>query len=43
MALLLGYGWLGKEDAQKKGYNRFKRACHNFKYFWSFKWAKKAK
>lgn len=43
MALLLGGGWLGKEDAQAKGYNAWKRFWHNVGYALSFKWAKKAK
>lgn len=40
--LLWGHGLLSKEDAQKNGYNSFKRLCHNFKYAVSFKWAKKS-
>lgn len=41
MALLLGFGFLSKEDAQMKGYSNFKRFCHNARYIASFKWAKK--
>jgi hypothetical protein len=43
MALLTGLGWLGKEDAQVKGYNAWKRFWHNFAYVVTFKWAKKKK
>jgi len=38
MALLLGYGWLSKTDAQQKGYNGWKRFWHNIGYALSFKW-----
>ena len=41
--IVLGYGWLGKAEAQEKGYNSFKRFCHNVRYALSFKWAKKTK
>ena len=41
--LVLGYGWLGKAEAQERGYNSFKRFCHNVRYALSFKWAKKTK
>lgn len=41
--LVLGYGWLGKAEAQEKGYNSFKRFWHNVGYALSFKWAKKTK
>jgi hypothetical protein len=40
MALLLGWGWLGKVEAQQKGYNAWKRFWHNFAYVVTFKWAK---
>lgn len=43
MALVIGRGWLGKEDAQAKGYNAWKRFWHNVGYALSFKWAKKSK
>jgi hypothetical protein len=43
MAIFIGRGWLGKQEAQEKGYDSWKRFCHNFKYFWSFQWVKKAK
>ena len=43
MALLWGSGWLGKEDAQVKGYNSFKRFWHNVWYVVSFGWARKKK
>lgn len=41
MALLLGWGWLGKSEAQEKGYGAWKRFWHNFGYAVSFKWARK--
>jgi hypothetical protein len=41
MAILLGFGLLSKEEAQKRGYSNFKRFCHNARYIASFKWAKK--
>ena len=43
MAIILGCGWLSKESAQEKGYNAFKRFCHNFGYVVTFKWARKAR
>lgn len=43
MALLTGFGWLGKEQAQVNGYNAFKRFWHNFAYVVTFKWARKKK
>lgn len=43
MAIILGAGWLGRADAQAKGYNSWKRFWHNLWYVVSFKWAKKAK
>lgn len=39
--LITGSGWLGKEEAQARGYNSFKRFWHNVGYAVSFKWAKK--
>lgn len=39
--LITGRGWLGKEEAQEKGYNSFKRFCHNFWSVVTFQWAKK--
>jgi hypothetical protein len=41
--LITGRGWLGKAEAQERGYNSFKRFCHNVRYALSFKWAKKTK
>jgi hypothetical protein len=41
MAILVGFGLLSKEEAQKRGYSNFKRFCHNARYIASFKWAKK--
>jgi hypothetical protein len=41
MAQFLGYGWLGKEDAQVRGYDSWRRLWHNVGYALSFKWAKK--
>jgi hypothetical protein len=41
--LLMGYGWLGKAEAQARGYSNFKRFCHNVGYICSFKWARKTK
>lgn len=41
MALWTGLGWLGKEEAQRNGYNSFKRFWHNVWYVVSFKWARK--
>ena len=43
MAFVLGRGWLGKEEAQKNGYNAWKRFWHNFKYVVTFRWARKKK
>ena len=43
MAILWGSGWFSKEEAQKRGYNSWKRFWHNVGYAVSFKWAKKAK
>lgn len=43
MAILLGRGWLGKEEAQAKGYNAWKRGWHNLGYIFTFKWARKSK
>jgi hypothetical protein len=43
MALLWGFGLLGKEEAQEKGYSSFKRFWHNVGYAVSFKWARKKK
>ena len=43
MALITGYGWLGKEDAQVRGYNSVKRFFHNVGYVLSFKWARKGR
>lgn len=41
MAKWTGFGWLGREEAQERGYNSVKRFFHNVKYALSFKWAKK--
>lgn len=41
--ILVGYGWLGKAEAQEKGYSSWKRFWHNVGYGLSFKWAKKTK
>ena len=41
MAIIMGYGWLSKADAQVKGYNAWKRFWHNFGYAVTFKWLKK--
>lgn len=41
--ILLGGGWLGKEEAQQNGYNAWKRFWHNVGYVVTFKWAKKRK
>lgn len=43
MALLLGRGWLGKEDAQKNGYSAWKRFWHNVGYAVTFGWLRKSK
>ena len=43
MAFIVGRGWLGKEDAQAKGYSAWNRFWHNFGYVVTFKWARKAK
>ena len=43
MALLWGFGLLGKEEAQKNGYNALKRFWHNFAYVVTFRWLKKKK
>ena len=43
MAIIWGRGWLGKEDAQAKGYNSWKRFWHNFGYVVTFRWARKQK
>lgn len=42
MALIWGHGFLSKENAQKNGYNSFKRFWHNVRYAVSFKWATKS-
>ncbi len=42
MAIILGAGWLGRAEAQAKGYNSWKRFWHNFGYVVTFKWARKA-
>lgn len=39
--LFTGYGWLGKTDAQEKGYGDWKRFWHNFGYVVTFRWLKK--
>lgn len=41
MAIITGYGWFSKEDAQAKGYSSWKRFWHNVGYVVSFKWARK--
>lgn len=41
MAIILGKGFFGKEEAQKKGYNSWKRFWHNVGYAVSFKWLSK--
>ena len=43
MAIIIGHGWLGRAEAQAKGYNSWKRFWHNVGYVVTFKWAKKAK
>lgn len=40
MAFLTGSGWLGKEEAQKNGYNAWKRFWRNVWYVVSFGWAR---
>lgn len=39
--IIVGHGLLSKEDAQKKGYNSWKRFWHNVGYAVTFKWLKK--
>ena len=39
--IIWGSGWLGKEEAQRKGYNAWKRFWHNAGYVVTFKWARK--
>lgn len=41
MAFILGYGFLSKEEAQEKGYTKWKAFWHNFGYVVTFKWLKK--
>ena len=41
--IVIGSGWLGKEEAQKNGYTAWKRFWHNVGYALSFKWLKKSK
>lgn len=41
MAIITGLGWFGKEEAQERGYNSWKRFWHNFGYVVTFKWARK--
>ena len=41
--IIMGFGWLGKEDAKKNGYNSWKRFWHNFGYVVTCKWARKSK
>jgi hypothetical protein len=41
--ILWGTGWMSKPDAQKNGYNAWKRFWHNAGYAVSFKWLKKKK
>jgi hypothetical protein len=40
MAILWGSGFFSKEEAQRKGYNSWKRFWHNTGYALSFKWLK---